>query len=449
MLCEGQICPSWRKGARVRVGVLKRSYQRATKRVRAQGRLEGLFDLLRGRTAASNHEIGDRPRERRGLASANAAVRGVGLLRIDVIGRFFISLRRGDGQALILAAAAFPMVLVFLAFAVDAAHAFVDKHQCVSAKLPAGRGTAVIRRFFVSLRRGDGQALILMAAAFPMVLVFLAFAVDAAHAFVDQKHLQNTADAAALGGVAADLGVRCTYPAPSTCIDPTVTEYVDYNNNDGIQSTGLVACNDANPSSTPNCYEWPWLDPSCTVVGGVRQCVDKVMVKLEQCTPTFFGGVVGVPSICTSVSSVASETYLTHENDLRSSDQRLRDDDYERGINESTELHTHGNDASNAGYDYSQQHALTRRRFPAVVALRSSRATLHAAPASRSRVTSSTKFTGGIYSDGGINLSKAYTFGGAGSYNTDDPRSHQEPTQAACRRTIWERRRIRVPGTPV
>ena len=41
------------------------------------------------------------------------------------------------------------------------------------------------------------------AIVFPVVLLFLAFVVDVAHAFVDQKHLQNTADAAALAGRSA------------------------------------------------------------------------------------------------------------------------------------------------------------------------------------------------------------------------------------------------------
>ena len=56
----------------------------------------------------------------------------------------------------------------------------------------------MIRRFFTRLRNRDGQALILSAIVFPLVLLFLAFVVDTAHAFVDQKHLQNTADAASL-----------------------------------------------------------------------------------------------------------------------------------------------------------------------------------------------------------------------------------------------------------
>jgi Flp pilus assembly protein TadG len=45
----------------------------------------------------------------------------------------------------------------------------------------------MIRRFFTRLRNRDGWALILAAILFPLVLLFLAFVVDVAHAFVDTK----------------------------------------------------------------------------------------------------------------------------------------------------------------------------------------------------------------------------------------------------------------------
>ena len=149
----------------------------------------------------------------------------------------------------------------------------------------------MIRRFFGRVRRRDGQALILMAMLFPLVLVFLAFAVDAGHAFVDQRHLQNAADAAALA--AAQQVPTCATPA---CLSNQVTLYSQTYND--APNAGLQVCG---TNHETNCYQYPYQGAGCPVGG----CTDQVLVKLSSCTPTFFGGVIGVNSICLSVSSVA------------------------------------------------------------------------------------------------------------------------------------------------
>ncbi len=152
--------------------------------------------------------------------------------------------------------------------------------------------------------------IILMAIAIPVMLLFLAFVVDAAHAFVDQRHLQNTADAAALAAaqqIANDGGATCS----PTCVG-FATSYTQQN---GFQTptTGLAQCT-ATPTPYPSpdqsfdesttCYQWPYNgDPA------------QILVKLHTCTPTFFGSMVGVvPQICSSVRSVANAKFLTHVN---------------------------------------------------------------------------------------------------------------------------------------
>ena len=82
----------------------------------------------------------------------------------------------------------------------------------------------MIRRFFARLRNRDGQALIVAAIVFPLVLLFLAFVVDVAHAFVDQRHLQNAADAAALAAAQEVPTAGCT-TNPGICLDGVVKSY--------------------------------------------------------------------------------------------------------------------------------------------------------------------------------------------------------------------------------
>jgi Putative Flp pilus-assembly TadE/G-like len=173
----------------------------------------------------------------------------------------------------------------------------------------------VIARLFTRLRRRDGQSLILVAIAVPLMVLFLAFVVDTAHAFVDQRHLQNTADAASLAAAQ-----QLTPGAPSCRSGITVgacaTDYVDLNGGPALPVSGLPVCADAggnpirahissDPTATPNCYQWPYYDSN-----GVSH-TDTVEVWLHQCTPTLVGGIVGVNRICESVSSLSSSTPQT------------------------------------------------------------------------------------------------------------------------------------------
>ena len=180
----------------------------------------------------------------------------------------------------------------------------------------------MIRRFFSRLRNRDGQALVLCAIVFPLVLLFLAFVVDTAHAFVDQRHLQNTADAASL---AAAQQLNGGSPGCSSLAD-CATQYVSYNSGPTISGGTLQPCKDSsgNPITTyitqdmvdqqlkneGGCYQSPYAyDPSkptppdCSAATGT--CADRVVVWLYECNPTFFGGILGISRVCVSVHSVS------------------------------------------------------------------------------------------------------------------------------------------------
>ena len=190
----------------------------------------------------------------------------------------------------------------------------------------------MIRRFFTRLRNRDGQALILCAIIFPLVLLFLAFVVDTAHAFVDQRHLQNTADAASL---AAAQQLNGGSPGCSSLAD-CATQYVSYNSGPTISGGTLQPCKDSsgNPITTyitqgmidqqlkaeGGCYQSPFAyDPSkptppdCSAATGT--CADRVAVWLYECNPTFFGGILGISHVCVTVHSVSqgSTSPITQE----------------------------------------------------------------------------------------------------------------------------------------
>ena len=163
---------------------------------------------------------------------------------------------------------------------------------------------------FTRLGNRDGQALLLIAGAMALILIVSAFVVDVSHAFVDQRHLQNTADAASLAAaqqLASGGALSCaTGTSPGDC----ATEYVVYNNGPSLPG-GLPKCTvttqyiPSDPSDL-NCYQNPYYDSA----GVAHQ--NTVLVWLYQCTSTFFGGIVGIHHICESVRSVSEYNPLTH-----------------------------------------------------------------------------------------------------------------------------------------
>jgi hypothetical protein len=162
--------------------------------------------------------------------------------------------------------------------------------------------------------RKDGQSVVLVALAMPVAIILLGFVVDAAHAFVDQKHLQNAADAAALAAAQEVAGGAC--PSCGT----TATQYTKYNGFDltsvggtlaqcPVDGQGVADTPSGNGANAENCYQYPYVDVDAN--GNPHTNSDEVLVRLENCTGTFFGGFVGVSSICESVRSVARATPQT------------------------------------------------------------------------------------------------------------------------------------------
>jgi hypothetical protein len=154
-------------------------------------------------------------------------------------------------------------------------------------------------------RDKKGQSLVLFALLFPLMLLFAAFAIDAAHAFVDYRHLQNTADASSLAAAQNVNGGGC--PGCGS----TASQYVSLNDgpsgmqecaSGGVPITTYIA---TDPTDTPNCYQFPYVDKNGDQQPG------EVLVWLHSCTATWIGGFVGVHKICMSVRSVARATPVT------------------------------------------------------------------------------------------------------------------------------------------
>jgi hypothetical protein len=163
--------------------------------------------------------------------------------------------------------------------------------------------------------RNEGQSLLLFAIMLPLILLFVAFVVDGAHAFVDYRHLQNAADASSLAA-AQDLatsGCDSSQSQQDKCVQQEVTDYAFQNGewpNDSSAGVGhlIQACVTPagvdvgvqspigpSPGDVQACYQWPYngTDPT------------RVLVKIRDCTATLIGQYFGVPKICSSVRSVS------------------------------------------------------------------------------------------------------------------------------------------------
>src|SRR5215471_15628173 len=85
-----------------------------------------------------------------------------------------------------------------------------------------GAGWGRLKR--VRAGRREGQSLLLFALLLPVLVVFVAFVVDGAHAFVDYRHLQNAADASSLAA-AQDIGAPSCSGPTLHCVQDQVTQY--------------------------------------------------------------------------------------------------------------------------------------------------------------------------------------------------------------------------------
>ncbi len=125
------------------------------------------------------------------------------------------------------------------------------------------------------LRRADGQVLILVALAMPLMIALLGLAADGGTLMVQRRSIQNAADAAAL---AAAQNVRKP-SCDATCVGDNAAHYSDLNGG----PTTLHQC--ANASDT-NCYAWPYKGKD-----------GLVEVRLKKAVPAVFTRMLGLSSL--------------------------------------------------------------------------------------------------------------------------------------------------------
>ena len=107
-------------------------------------------------------------------------------------------------------------------------------------------------------RREQGQSIILVTLALPMILAVVALVIDGTRLFVAHQQTQNTADAAALAG-ARDLPTSGPCPAgvgrtcgPGGKVESDVNTYAGYN---GYSGPHIVSC--AGDASKADCFQTP------------------------------------------------------------------------------------------------------------------------------------------------------------------------------------------------
>jgi hypothetical protein len=133
-----------------------------------------------------------------------------------------------------------------------------------------------------------------------MILALAAVVIDGGHAFFEKKRAQNAVDAASLAAAgqlptgAACSGPDTQGPPNATClykVRTTAEQYLGYN---GYPMT-LHACAD---STDTNCYLYPYGN-------------NLVQVRVSRTFSTFFGGVIGIPTLNVSASAAAGATAQT------------------------------------------------------------------------------------------------------------------------------------------
>jgi Putative Flp pilus-assembly TadE/G-like len=122
------------------------------------------------------------------------------------------------------------------------------------------------------LGREEGQSLIVVALALPMLLGMAALVLDGANLLVNKRAIQNAADAAALA-TAQDL------KSPG-CGDACLAAEAGHYSGRNGGSSSLHKCGS---STDVNCYTWPY-----------KGDAGLVEVRLSKSVPTFFAKAVGI-----------------------------------------------------------------------------------------------------------------------------------------------------------
>jgi hypothetical protein len=144
------------------------------------------------------------------------------------------------------------------------------------------------------LRREDGQTLILVVLALPVLLAMMLLVVDRASLMVQRRVVQNAADAAAL----AAFGT--IDPTDGTCTDAAAPNAscvasVDRYSRDNGGPSSLDPCGETHPT---NCYAAPYVDKN-----GVSH-PQQTEVRLTKKASTLLGGFLGLSDFDVSARAV-------------------------------------------------------------------------------------------------------------------------------------------------
>jgi hypothetical protein len=147
------------------------------------------------------------------------------------------------------------------------------------------------------LRREDGQTLILVVLALPMMLAVMALVIDSSMLMVQRRSIQGAADAAALAASQnlepSDGACTSTYPAAPS---PSCVANVELYSRDNAGPSDLVPCD---ATHATNCWAAPYVDNNG--VSHPRQ----IEVRLTKKVPTLLGGAVGLSNFDVSARAVA------------------------------------------------------------------------------------------------------------------------------------------------
>jgi hypothetical protein len=168
----------------------------------------------------------------------------------------------------------------------------------------------------VDLSRSErGQSMVIVAAVFVGLLALAGLAVDGGNAFVQRRHAQNAADAAALAGThLISLAIQTCdpidMPALDAKIDRTVNQYAEQN---GISDTNDVAGDEVNDNVVAY-----YVDKDGASLGQVGEVGNLpvgtcgVRVEVQDEHETFFMPIVGIGEIPSSAQAM-SMTGVIHQ----------------------------------------------------------------------------------------------------------------------------------------
>jgi Flp pilus assembly protein TadG len=178
-----------------------------------------------------------------------------------------------------------------------------------------------------TLRRSRrGQALILFALTFVVIVGFASLAIDGSHLYMVHRQDQNAADAGALAGTAVFSKLATPISAaPLSDADPAIKVVHDIVEADGIPTLYPSGCNAHTTSGTLNRYTVTWLDTAaaCTATTGfnfkvtvqvppavlVGPCVSNpyncIEVDINDRVTNYLLGTLGTPTTQSFVSATA------------------------------------------------------------------------------------------------------------------------------------------------